>query len=883
MQSAVARHDALIKEEAEKRGGHVFRQAGDAFCVAFASVREALETAISVQQALGGIREFTDFGGINVRIAIHVGEAEARNEDYFGKPLNRVARLLSVAHGGQVLISASAAAVASNCLPDMASLRDLGRHQLRDIPGEEHIFQVIVPGLRTSFPPLRTSGHEVHNFPRQLTPFIGREAAITRICDLVSTHRLVTLTGAGGIGKTRTALQAGRVLAEKFQDGVWFIELATLDRDDLLFDVICSALHVPSSGSRSSMETVVAFLQDQRSLLILDNCEHVIGAAASAIETMLEECPDVSVLTTSREAFGLIGEYVVQLSSLEFPTEPDMVSAEIALTYSAVQLFVEHAAAATGGFTLDDSNASSVCEICQRVEGIPLAVEIAAAQLRFMRPDQLAGELRDCFRVLSSVRHRGILRHQTLECLLDWSYDLLSEDEKSLLGSVSVLPGGWTADAASHISHNRLSSEQARHLTAALVQKSLALSNRAYKQPRFRLLEVTREYASSKVSGDDRNRSHERLAGYLIAFLSEAERSWPTTPTDAWLEIYGGEIDNLRSALNWAFRSEETIDLGLELVSYSLRIWDELSLLKERRSWFSTAVERLQPTTPRDTEARIWLGRTSTSAHGDRSGFEPAKLAADSFGAMGDRLREGEAFARAGGSLLLPASADEAKFYLSRALDLLEPLGHTKQLSNCLRSIGVLRFFQGDIDGARPIMQKSMSIASAVGDVRGICSAEINLAELEFAAGEVEASISRMEAVLEKGIGSKRQSALILSNLAGYYIKASRVDDAMRTLKSCLRESRALGDSAAIVRCIEHAAAIAAFRGDLDAAGRLIGFGSSFYLRGTASRELTEQESYERVLEQLHEARRQGVVQQLLDEGAIWTEKQAVSVAMALL
>lgn len=882
MEVALKRHDSILRNAVLAHGGHVFRTAGDSFHAAFSSPAAAVAAALDAQQALTA-ENFADVGGLKVRIAVHAGPADARNDDYFGPGVNRAARLLLVAYGGQVLVSGTVADILQGRYPQQASLFNLGRHRFRDLSEPEQVHQLVAPGIASAFPPLRSLGAKAHHLPRPLSPIIGREDLIAEVKQRLARYRLLTLTGSGGAGKSRVAVQVGFDLLDDYPDGVWFIELGPLDDPQLVAERLCAIVGLPVQSSRSATESAVGFFREKRALLILDNCEHLIDAAAQVAEAVASECPSVSVLATSRESLDVQGESVLRVPNLAVPPPTEDLTVTQALEYSAVRLFVERATAATADFQLTEATLSAVTSVCSQVDGVPLAIELAVPRLRTMRPEWIAARLRDRFRVLGSGSRTALPRHRTLQTLFDWSYNLLKEPEQTLLRRLSVFAGGWTADSAiAVVSGDPVAEQEVLDLMLSLAEKSLVVADLSGNEARYRLLETTRQYAFQKLQETNERGRRRRLAEYMVRFYSESLTSWPRLPTDEWIAHYEKELDNLRASLEWAFGSEGDVAVGLELACASLRIWDELALLPERERWFATAIDRVGENTSVQVTARLWLGRTSVSSHGDRSAFSVAIKAAELFRAIGDDLGLGEALTKAGAALLTPQQREEAAPYLDEALEVLKPHGSTKQLASCLRSRAVAAYFAADFEAARSLVSESGAVARAVGDIQGRANAQIALSELEFAEGNIDAAISQARGMINGGQYNRRQLTLALGNLTSYLLAADSLAEAKLTAFNGLHKARALGWTAAIVRIVEHMAVITALEGNPERAARLLGFTEAFYATETASREITEQAGYDRLASLLADTYGPSRLSELKAEGAVLREAQAVQMAMEI-
>ncbi|MBV8529951.1 MAG: adenylate/guanylate cyclase domain-containing protein, partial [Candidatus Eremiobacteraeota bacterium] len=447
MSDALRRHDEILRAAIESNGGHVFKTIGDAFCATFWRAPDALAAAADAQRALEA-QDWSAIGGLAVRMALHSGATDEREGDYFGPAVNRVARLLAIAHGDQVIVSGATAALVRGALPEQTELRDLGEHRLKDLVEPEHVWQLLAAGLREAFPPLRSLGSLPNNLPRQLTPLIGRQDVLAEIEPLVLDRPLVSLVGAGGVGKTRVALQVGADLLDGSDDGVWFIDLAPLSDPALLVTTIAATFGLREQPERPILDVLLRYLRPRRLLLILDNCEHVVEEAARVADAILRTAPGARLIVTSREPLRVEGEHVYRMPSLAVPPAADSLNADAALEYGAIALFVARAAASDSKFKLTDENAPIVAEICRRLDGIALAIELAAARVKVFAPRELARRLDERFRVLTGGSRTALPRQQTMRALIDWSYGLLSESEQWLFRRVGIFVGGWTLDAA---------------------------------------------------------------------------------------------------------------------------------------------------------------------------------------------------------------------------------------------------------------------------------------------------------------------------------------------------------------------------------------------------------------------------------------------------
>ena len=881
MRSAVARHDAVMREAMARHQGTVFKTLGDAFCVAFPEARPALAAAVDAQRALAA-EDFSAVDGIRVRMALHAGQADLRGGDYLGPSVIKAGRLMSAAHGRQIILSGVTAELLAGELPGTVSLIDLGPHWLRDLAHPEPILQVAADGLQADFPALRTLVPKPNNLPQPMTSFIGREAEVAELKSLLERYRLVTLVGSGGLGKTRISLKVGGDLLTTFRDGVWLVELAPLTDGQLLGEQVAALFGLRVQGVRSAIDTVVDYLKDKQLLLILDNCEHLVAESARLASDLLRSCPGVRLLASSREGLAVTGEYAYRMPSLTVPPRTDGITAGQALDYGSVRLFVERAQAAVADFRLTDETAPAVAEICRRLDGIALAIELAAPRVRMLHPSALLARLKDRFRLLTGGDRTALPRQQTLRALIDWSYNLLNEVERAAMRRLSVFAGSWTLDAATEvIAGDPIEDWEVFDLLASLVEKSLVTTDATGSEIRYRFLESTRAYAAERLAEAGESDWPRRLANHLVAMLRAAEASYETEPTATWLAIHGPEIDNLRGALEWALGPSGDGALGLELLAWSGRLWLELSLRPEMMRLLDRATVHLTADTPPAVAARI-LGRRARTGGLGRSGLDDVRQGQEFARAAGEPLLLARAQALLASRLLAPATVDEAKTLLEECRAIAAPAGRTKTLASVLNSLGVAGLTAGDNAAARQNFEASLGIARAIGDRQGIYSASQNIAELLFNAGDLDAAIGAgREALAAAEAAGDRQSACpIACNLGAYLLLSGAHEEAELLLASALREAPALGETFVAAWAIQHLALAACKRRALTRAAKLQGYVDQYYAAEQAEREPTERatcDATSAALAALPEPERQ----RLLAEGSLLTLEQASAIALA--
>jgi predicted ATPase/class 3 adenylate cyclase len=556
MKDALACHDAIVRGAVEAHGGVVFSTMGDGLAAVFASAREAVRAVLAAQQGLGGEDWGEVTGPLAARMGLLTGEGVLGGEHYLNQPLNRCARLMAAGHGGQVLVSGATEQLVREDLPGGCALVDLGEHRLRDLARPVRIFQLAGPGLRGQFPPLRTLEVFAGNLPVQLSSFVGRAGELAGLAAAMAGSALVTVTGPGGVGKTRLALQAAADQLPSFSDGAWLCELAAAGDQETMAQAVLAALRARARPGLSVAGSVVEFLRTRSALLlVLDNCEHLAAAAAALAADILRGCRGVRILATSQQPLGVGGEQVFGLRPLSLPA-PDAGLAAAGAS-DAVSLFAQRAAAARSDFSLTPSNVAAVGEICRRLDGIPLAIELAAARVVALRPAEIAALLDERFRLLTRGRADAAARHQTLQATLEWSYALLGEAERRVFDCLGVFPGSFDAEAAASVA-DAVGLERWDVLDGltSLVGKSLVAEEEGPDQAsRYRLLETMRAYARQQLAVGELDRLRLRHAGHYAAFAERAGLELLGPAQLEWQLRVRAELDNLQAAVTWALTS----------------------------------------------------------------------------------------------------------------------------------------------------------------------------------------------------------------------------------------------------------------------------------------------------------------------------------------
>ena len=705
MAAAIARHDAILRRAIESCGGQVFRTAGDAFCAAFDTAAPAIAAAAHAQQALYAETWPVD-QPLRVRMALHSTEAEPQDDGYGGGGLNRMGRLLAVCHGGQTLLTQASEQLVRDHLPAGASLLDLGQHQFRDLTLPDRIFQLVLPGLPVEFPPLKSLAAIPNNLPAQVTSFVGRERELARLVQTltpVSTNakdgrtatgaagetRLLTLTGPGGTGKTRLSLQAAAELLDHFPDGVWFVELAPVSDPALVAQTGAAAVGLREIAGRPLDATLADYLRDKRLLLVLDNCEHLIDECARIADLLLRRCPDLRILASSRESLGIAGETVFKVPSLAIPDPGSLPPLDELARFESMQLFAQRAGSVQPAFRLTAQNAPAVAQIACRLDGIPLALELAAARVRSLSPEQIAARLDDRFRLLTGGSRAAVQRQQTLQALIDWSYDLLSPQECTLLRRLAVFAGGWTLEAAEGLcAWGDLDLLDVLDLLDSLVNKSLVGAESAGEQLRYRMQETVRQYAQDKLlAAGEAVEARTRHLAYFAATMIQIDPLWRTNQRTRSLKWVKQEADNLRSAVEWALETD--LETAMAMM-YGLGVyWPQVGSATECRRFIARALAQAE------ASPDPWYGDAADPHH--------QLLLAGAWFADGFAANSGGA-------------NPDTRSSMEKAIALLQQLGEKDRLAAAYGFAGLGAMFTGDFGTGMAYGRQSFLLARETGD-----------------------------------------------------------------------------------------------------------------------------------------------------------------------
>jgi len=786
MRPALARHDAIVREAVEGNRGRVVKMSGDGIHAVFADPLDAVHATLKLQRALAGL-EATGEVALQVRCGMHTGVDERRDNDFFGSAVNRAARIMSVAHGGQVLLSQAVAVLIRDRLPDGVSLRDLGDVRLRDLTSPERVYQVVHPQLRKDFPSLRSLEARPNNLPQQVTSFVGRERDLAAVRNQLAKTRLLTLFGAGGLGKTRLSLQVAAEVLDDYPDGVWFVDLAPMTDERLVPQSVASVLGVKEEAGHPVIEALLKYIKDRRLLIILDNCEHLLRACGDLAKLLLQSGPHISILTSSREPLRVTGETTYPLAPLSVPDPDEKMSFEALTQCEAARLLIERARAVAPGFRLTQANAPAVAAICQGLDGIPLAIELAAARTRALSAEEIAARLFDRLRLLTRGDRTALPRQQTLRASIDWSYDLLIDSERALLRRLAVFAGGWTLEAAEAVgAGEQVHRADILELLTNLVEKSLVTLDS--ETQRYRLLETVRQYAQERL--DESNERNQACMHHLAYYVSLVESAMPELvgPKQAtWFSRLDLEKENLIAAHAWCDRASDGAEMGLRLVH------------SVKRYWFNRGL--------------LGLGLRLTVEALGRPGAEAPNLA---------RCR---GLFNAGQVCCFMGRFEEATAYLEECVAIARNLDDKGRIAAALQFLGMASLGGGDLAKARGHLEEGLALAQAQGNKRELAAAINALAQLDRAEGSLETAGPLYEKVvaLARELGDRETIAIGLLNLAMVAIGLRSGERARSMLVDVVALAEETGSKRVGQSVLEVCSGLASFQGQWDRASRFYG------------------------------------------------------------
>jgi predicted ATPase/class 3 adenylate cyclase len=758
-------HAAIVRHALAAGGGVEVSTEGDSFFAAFPSPLGAVRAAVAAQQGLA-THDWSPAPPVRVRMGLHTGEGILGGDNYVGIDVNRAARIAAAGHGGQVLVSDATRGLVEHAVPEEASFRDLGAHRLKDIALPEHLHDLVIEGLPSDFPPPRTLDARPNNLPVQLTSFVGREEEIAEVKALLERNRLLTLTGAGGTGKSRLALQVAAELLLDFKDGAFLADLSSVTDPALVLSVVAKALGVAEVAGRTIMEAVHERLRDQQLLLVVDNFEQV-AEAGPLLEQLLTAAPKLKVLVTSRVVLSLRGEQAYVVPPLELP-DPERLPDVLALgRFEAVKLFIERAVAVRPGFQLTEQNAPAVAQITARLDGLPLAIELAATRTKVLTPEQMLPRLQQRLSILTSGARTLPDRQRTLRAAIAWSYDLLGAAERRLFARLSVFSGGWTLESAQAVCDpEELGLDLLEGLTSLVDQSLVRSSEPADGRTRFSMLETIREFGREQlVAGGDIDLTLRRHGRYFLALAMEAEPHLTADDQGEWLDRCDQEHANLRAALRWAIDAGEA-DRAQEAAGALWRFWQQRGHLAEGRRWLEQGL-----------------------ALPSGQGRTPARA---------------KALTGAGGIAWWQEDIAAAQGFYQQALAIERELGDPARIAEALYNQAFIAGAVGDFDAAGAMFEESLELFRRAGDELGVTRALWMSVIGDLAAGNWDRPVARAEEAVAtwRRAGDRFHLADALVWLAVVYARAGRRADARSAVLEALGLFRAVDSPMGIVSVV---------------------------------------------------------------------------------
>ena len=907
MAVALEVHDSMLRSVVESAGGTVVKTTGDGLLAAFDRPESAVGAALEGQHALDR-HEWPGTGPLRVRMAIHSGSADVRDGDFFGPALNRVARLLAIGHGGQVLVSGATAILVADGLPPESELIDRGEHRLRDLHRSEHVYQLAAPGLRREFPPLRSAAPGETNLPVQVTSFVGRERELADITRLLAAGHLVTLVGVGGTGKTRLMLEAA-ARTDRYPGGAWLVELAPISDPGLVVEEVTRALGVQDQSGRPLIDALVDYLRSKELLLLLDNCEHLIGAAADVTHRLLENCPDLTILASSREPLGVAGEVVFAVPSLALPDAVatheghvvmDPAQLERAAGSDAVRLFVDRAAAVLPSFTLDAASIPAAVEICRRLDGIPLALELAAARVNVLSVAEIAQGLGDRFRLLTGGRRTAAPRQQTLQAAIDWSWSLLTEPDRRLLRRLSVFSGGWTLEAAATVTTDpapggatsgggtlvRLATLDG---LSRLVDRSLVAVDRE-GSTRYQMLETIRQYAGDRLlEAGETVELRDRQLRVFRELAREAEPGLLGPEMVAWLARLDAEVDNLRSSLDWAFETDPIA--ALEMCAALTPYWRSHPAGSEGfdRLMHAVAVARTLLAGPSPSpELQALAGHVlaqaalATAAY---TGGGASDLVGESIviaQASGDQAAIADALVSRLTYLAIRATEPLPPGAIEEAIRLAEGSGDRIRLS-AIQAGAAMQEVWTDPAAAERRLEDAAEIARGTGNPYAMA----NVAQIRGRVASISGQLADARRLFLEAagqfrvIGDRNMELVCLSEVAHALRRDGLLDEAEEAYRETIHRWQHGGNRGAIANQLECFGYIALARGVPVRAATLLGAAEVLRERAAAPMPPQERPAYDAEIDRLRGLLDEGARASAWAEGQLMTSDEAVAFALS--
>ena len=919
MPALLARHHEILHQSIQANNGYVFQIVGDSFAVAFHSASDALHAALEAQRYLH--REEWSPAPIKVRMGIHTGAAQWNEENQYSgyATLASTQRIMSAGHGGQILLSGATRELVRDMLPIDSELQDLGEKRLKDLLRPEHLYQLNSSGLRRTFPPLKTLDSFPNNLPTQLTTFIGREQEIAEVKQELDQHRLVTLTGSGGTGKTRLSLQVAADLFEKFDHGVWFIELAPLTDPELIPQTILSAIGISEQPGKAPLEILKEYLHEKKMLIMLDNCEHLVSASAQVTNALLSAAPNLKIMASSREALGVKGEASYPVPSLSLPDIKHLPVIEQLSQYEAVRLFIDRALLVAPHFVVDKDNAPFIAQICYRLDGIPLAIELAAARVKVLSIEQLSKRLDDRFRLLTGGARTALPRQQTLRALIDWSYDLLSENERLLLRRLSVFAGGWTLEAAEEVcAGDTLESYDVLDLLAQLVNKSLVVviaEGSQSGETRYRMLETIRQYAREKhlESGGSEVVRVKHLT-YFAKLTEEAEPELFRSNQVFWLNKLDDDLDNIRLAWEWALATD--VAAGLQIAVFSWQFWQAHGYQQELGDWLWQFLEchdtkdtlharamavyctcGTDPTRARSiAEQGLQLARGLSdkqveafslmvlgvviSLQGNlKEGIPFVEQSCTLYQALGDKLGQATAMAWL---VLRHNDLAQTSATVLESLRLFREIGHLAGMAVCLSQLAHRRIWAGDFSTAVEWLEEASAIYRQLGNQAGEADTLNIHGSLAYWQGDYQQARAYYEdaIIVSERVGYYGTSSWSRANLAYNLVRQGDIPRAREMFSIAIQRFQKTNTLIGFIYVTEGLASLNTKQSQLERAAQLFAWADAMREQIGDHRPPMEQASVERDLAVIHSKLNDADFARLSTQGSSMTIEQAITLAL---
>ena len=867
MRSALALHDAILQNAILSNHGQVIKSTGDGIHAVFEKAIDAIHAAILAQSELFGAFGASSSLSLKVRMGLHTGEAELRDGDYYGQSPNRAARIMAAGHGGQILLSEVTTQLANEHLSADVTLLDLGKHQLKGLVRSENIHQIVSPQLPAKFPILNSIPTATNNLPTQLASFIGRERELSEAREKLAMSRLLTLIGPGGTGKTRLSLQLGAEQAADFKDGVWLVELAPIWDPAYIVPTIASLFELREIQNIPLVQLVMDYLRTKELLLILDNCEHLVEASAQISEQLLQTCPRLKIIASSREALGIDGETVYRVPSMRDD--------------EATRLFVERAAKADSRFHVTEHNASFIAQICSRLDGIPLAIELAAARVKLFTPEQIALRLDDRFKLLTGGSRTALPRQQTLRALIDWSYQTLNPVEQQAFCRLAVFSGGWTFEAAEAV----IGEQEALDGLLGLVNKSLVNVEEQADTSRYRFLETIRQYAMEKlVESGEAAIVRDHHLDYVLDLTGYPSKRMFGTEDVALLDRLEAEHDNLRAALEWA--TGNNLPKALILAFSVGGFWGVRDYNTEARTWCSTILNKTENLPDADGDrARVYsLFAWISTTLGDH---KVGRFASEQAIALGLKSNDSMTVARAYSTLALTCIfLGDFPAALNAAQDgekLARKYNFKAELAFALSTRAQIEYFlKADLEEARARLAEASRLAKETGFGWASSFMAIGLGHTAAIVGDMDAARAAFNesAEIAKRIGNKRIVYSSQSEFAHILREHGELDEPLETYRDLLPKWKNLGHRSAVAHELECIAYILTRKEEPERAVMLLGAAEEIRRVIDIPRTNPEQVEYEKEVASLRKGLGAGEFEEGWKRGTAMTMDQAIQMAL---